>query len=352
MPAQSDRSEQTLANAVALHQSGDIDAAIEAYCAYLAVHPESLVALSNLGAAYAHTGRYQEAIKQYRAALILQPDSLPVEMNLALAYYKTGQAEKAAAVFAKVHVAAPDQLQPAMLLADCWITMGRNKEVVELLGPLEQRLPDDPAIDYMLGTALVRDNQVLRGQTLIEKILRNGGPAEARLLIGTTKFNARDYRGAIEDLSKALELNPKLLDAHYFYGLALRSVGETERAETAFQQELDVNPNSFDSNLQLGALLDTDERYTEARQHLRRALQLRQGDPAVRFQLAVLDVNEDRLEVARAELEALVKELPTFTPGHVMLATLYYRLERKSDGDRERAQVRRLNAENQPVATE
>jgi tetratricopeptide (TPR) repeat protein len=341
-----------LAKAVALHQSGDINGAIDAYCEYLALRPDSLIALSNLGAAYANVGRYEDAVKQYRAALGLQPDSLPVEMNLALAYYKSGRTEKAAPIFEKVHAAAPDQLQPTILLADCWLTLGRNKDVADLLRPLEQRLPDDAVIDHMLGTALVRDNQIVRGQTLIEKILRNGDSAEARLLIGTIKINARDYRGAIEDLSKALELNAKLPDVHYFYGFALLSAGDTDRAGAAFQLELEVNPNNFDSNLQLGVLLISDDKYAEALQHLRRALQLRPGDLAVRFQLAVRDVDQDRLESARAELEALVKESRTFTPGHVMLATVYYRLERKSDGGRDRALVRRLNAENQPVPSE
>ena len=167
----------------------------------------------------------------------------------------------------------------------------------------------------MLGTALVRDNQILRGQTLIEKILRNGDSADARLLIGTTKLNAHDYRGAIEDLSTALELNPKLPDVHYFYGLALLSTGDTERAETAFEEELEVNPNNFDSRLQLGALLITDEKYVEAQQNLRRALQLRQGDLATRFQLAVLDIHQDRLESARTELEATGKGITDIYPG-------------------------------------
>jgi hypothetical protein len=40
---------------------------------------------------------------------------------------------------------------------------------------------------------------------------------------------------------------------------------------------------------------------------------------------------------------------------HVSLATVYYRLKRKADGDRERATVLKLNAEsqaNQPGAKE
>ena len=42
-------------------------------------------------------------------------------------------------------------------------------------------------------------------------------------------------------------------------------------------------------------------------------------------------------------LEAIVKEAPKFLEAHVTLATVYYRLKRREDGDRERAIVDRLN---------
>jgi len=51
--------------------------------------------------------------------------------------------------------------------------------------------------------------------------------------------------------------------------------------------------------------------------------------------------------VRRRELELIVKEAPGFTSAHVTLATVYYRLKRKADGDRERAIVQKLNAEAQ-----
>jgi hypothetical protein len=42
-----------------------------------------------------------------------------------------------------------------------------------------------------------------------------------------------------------------------------------------------------------------------------------------------------------------VKEAPAYTEAHVALATVYYRLKRKEEGDRERAIVQKLNAETQ-----
>src|SRR5436309_975663 len=89
--------EAILRQAVTLHQSGEIEKSIPLYEKYLAANPNSLIALSNLGAAYARQARYEDAIKQYRHALKLQPGNVSVELNLALAYYKTGQTETAAA---------------------------------------------------------------------------------------------------------------------------------------------------------------------------------------------------------------------------------------------------------------
>jgi tetratricopeptide (TPR) repeat protein len=345
--AQSGQAESILKQAITLHQAGDIDGAIRAYQEYLAVRPDSPIALSNLGAAYARVGRYEDAIKQYRNALKQQPGNMPVELNLALAYYKIGQAEQAATILEKIHKAAPDQLQPALLLADCWLATGNNKKVVDLLTPLAEKRPEDLGIAYALGTALVRDNQIARGQVVIDRILRNGDSAEARLLLGTTKLSVRDYSGALVDLAKAAELNPKLPDVFSFYGQALLSTGDSKGAGAAFRKALAANPNDFLANLQLAVILRQDQELDEAVKYLNRALQVRPGDLGVRYQLASLDASRGKTNEARLQLESILKEAPHFTEAHVTLATVYYRLKRKTDGDNERAIVQKLNAEAQ-----
>jgi tetratricopeptide (TPR) repeat protein len=125
--AQSESPEKILEQAVRWHQAGDIDRAIPAYEKFLAQRPDFLMALSNLGAAYARVGRYQDAIAQYHHALNLDPANTQVQLNLALAYYKTAQTEAAATILEKVHQAVPDQLQPALLLANCWLAMGKEQ---------------------------------------------------------------------------------------------------------------------------------------------------------------------------------------------------------------------------------
>lgn len=350
--AQSDAVEEILKQAIRNHQAGDIDQAIQSYQKYLAVRPASFLALSNLGAAYARIARYEDAIAQYRAALKLQPGAAQVELNVGLAYYKTGQTELAAAALENVQRALPDQLQPTLLLADCWLAMGRNQKVVELLTPLASQRPDDLAIVYLLGTALVRDKQIARGQAVIDRILRHGDSAEARLLLGTTKLNSQDYPAALSDLAKAVELNSKLPNVYTFYGKALLGAGDAEGAAQAFRNALAANPNDFDANMALAESLKQELKLEEALGCLRRALRIRPTDIGARYQVAAIDLQQgdrspERLDVARRALEAIVKEAPSFTQAHVALATVYYRLKRKADGDRERAIVEKLNTETQ-----
>lgn len=349
--------QEILANAIQLQQAGDLEGAIREYQVFLAsssADKSRLVAYSNLGAALAHVGRYEEAIEQYHQALRLTldssretPETSQVRFNLALAYYKAGQIPGAAQEFARLLNSQPGNMNAILLLADCHLRMGKNKQVVELLSPLESAHEDDRALSYLLGTALIRDHQVDHGQRVIDRILRDGDSAEARLLMGTTKMAVRDIPAAIGDLRRATELNPKLPSAHAFYGKALLESGSPERAVDAFRKELEINPNDFDANLYLGVLARQDHSYDEALHFFHRALEVRPGDLAVRYQIGASYLNVGKIEDAQRELEQVIKEAPDFLEAHVSLATVYYRQKRKQDGDREGAIVRKLNAEIQ-----
>src|SRR5437762_5919105 len=73
--------------------------------------------------------------------------------------------------------------------------MGREKDVIRVLEPEEPKHPDDLAVAYLLGTALIRDKQVEKGQLLVDRILRNGDSAEAHLMLGSAKMNVADFAG-------------------------------------------------------------------------------------------------------------------------------------------------------------
>jgi tetratricopeptide (TPR) repeat protein len=330
--------------AESFQQAGKLDEAIKDYRSFLAQFPDVVPVRSNLGAALAAAGRYEEAIVEYKKALRLQP--LPqIRLNLALAYYKAVQLNDAVHELLPLHSADPGSLQVALLLGDCYFRLGEFKKAVTLLDPLEPAHPGDQALTYLLGMSLMRDGQVRKGEVLVNKILSNGDSAEAHLMLGAARLEILDASGAVDELAAAVKLDPKLPMAHYLYGNALLTLGHREDAMECFRQELAIDPNEFGSNLYLGVMLNQGESYKEAIPFLNRALQVRPGDPAVRYQFAIGQIGMGNMPQARKLLEALIKDNPEFLDAHVSLARLYYRLHMKQDGDRERAIVGKLTAE-------
>ena len=64
---------------------------------------------------------------------------------------------------------------------------------------------------------------------------------------------------------------------------------------------------------------------------------------SARFQVGSLNLVLGKLDAAQKDLEQVARESPDFQEVHVQLAALYYRLNRKEDGERERQIVLRLN---------
>jgi tetratricopeptide (TPR) repeat protein len=339
--------EAILVRAIRLHQSGHFEEAIREYRLFLKEHPDIFIARANLGAALAHEGRYEEAIKEYNEALKLKPGNPEVELNLALAHYKALQLNEAAHELAALNTTVPENLKIALLLGDCYFRMGEFKKAVALLGPFETTHPQDRALIYLYGMSLIRDGQVEKGEVQVNKILRHGNSAEAHLMLGAARLAIMDYAGTIDELSVALKINPKIPLANYLYGRALLTLGHRDEAMKHFREELAIDPNEFGPNLYLGVLLNQAEEYKEAAPYLARALQVRPGDPAVRFQLALVQIGAGNLEKARKMLEGILKDSPDFLDAHVSLAQVYYRLRMKKEGDHERMIIAKLNAEKQ-----
>ncbi len=339
--------QQLVQDAMQKQQAGDLEGAVTEYRQFLKLHPEVAAIHSNLGAALAGLGRYEEALPEYKTALRLSPKLEGARLNLALVYYKMGKIDEAATQLEKVHDEDSTNHQAVLLLADCYSRMGREDDVIRLLEPAEQKYPDDMAIAYLLGTALIRQNRVDEGQLLVDRILRNGDSAEAHLMLGSAKMNVQDYAGARDEFAKAVTLNPSLPEVHVLYAKALMFTGDSDLSAKQYQAELAVDPYNFEANLQLGAAARIEQNYDVAAKYFARAEETRPGDPGVRYQQALIAIDENHLDQAREILESLIKQSPQFTEAHVSLSLVYYRLKRPEDSKREREIVLKLTAEAQ-----
>ena len=342
--------DRAFARATQLHQSGDLQGAVRAYLAILSTHPARVDVRSNLGAAYSGLGQYEDAIEQYKRALVIDPANFAIRFNLAMAYYKAAWFAEAATELERFIAAAPASPQTTnakLVLADCQVKLGEYKKVIESLSPLAEADPSNRPVAYLLGSALISDGQLSKGQEIIDRVFRNDDSAEAHLLIGSILLLADAAQDALKEVQRALELNPKLPSVHAWYGRVLMRLGDTEKAKAAFKTELASNANDFDSNLYLGILLRQDKQADEALSHLRHAVQLRPREQYARYHLAAVYAMIGQPADALPLLEGVVKEFGDFVEARVLLASVYYRLNRKEDGDRQKTLIQKSNADQQ-----
>lgn len=326
--------------------------AIRLYREFLKSYPDAAEIRSNLGAALVRDGQFADAIAEYNLALRKLPNNTQVRMNLALAYYKLGRMPEAVAQLEVLHKMQPLELKPALLLADCLLETNQPRKAVDVLAPLGEEYPEDHALIYAMGMALMKDNRNQEAQVWLDRILRDGESAESAFLLGQGELLRNDLAAAAGHLARAVELNPKMPWAHTLYGQALKAGGKPAEAAVQFNEELKVNPYDFTANTEIAMLAKQDGKMDEALAHILLALQVRPNDPGALYQRASIHLAQGLTAQARQELEQIVRDYPSFSEAHAALATAYYRLKRTADGDRESAEARRVREEAQKLLEE
>lgn len=339
--------DQLLDRAITEQQRGDLAAAIRDYRGVLAVRPETLAARVNLGAALAHTGQLDAAIAEYRQALKIAPQLGSVHLDLGLAYARKGDLGSALPEYLAAYRASPHEVRIAILLGDAEARTGRAADAVALLTPLEGGNAGNPDFEYALGESLIRGGHPREGAAHVEKSAALSNSADAWMLAGSTLLDLNEFAPARRDLDNAMRLNPALSGLATLAGTARDKDGDSNAAIPAFRQALESNPNDFNANLYLGAILYKQRQMDEAKKYLDKALELNPQSTMARYESAMWKSTSGQYQAAADELEKLVADDPQWLEPHVELATLYYRLHRPADGARERQIVDKLTAQQQ-----
>lgn len=328
-------------------QQGDYDSAIRDYRAYLNLRPDAVQAEVNLGAALSHIGQYDEAISLYEKVLPSLTYKNPVLLDLGLAYYKKNDFSDAGAQFERLQKLEPKNLQVATLLGDCDLRLGKPQNALDMLQPLRTEAAKDMDFQYVLGTALIRTGHLRDGVKLIEKVAQSSHSADSYQLAGVTQLQLNEYESARRDLEAAIQMDAKLPNIYTQVGEARDKTGATAEAESAFLRALQINPNDFEANLYVGAILYKRRDLDKAKPYLENALRLRPQDSMARYENALLKSATGQYAEAVLDLEQVVKDDPQWLEPHVQLSSLYYKLHRPQDGAKEREIVGRITAEQQ-----
>ena len=254
--------QQTFQKALALHQSGRIDAARTLYREVLAAEPRHFDSLHLLGLSTVQSGETEAGVALIRAALMVRPD-------VAEACYNLGNA---------------------------LLTLKRPAEALDSFSRALQINPSDAQCQFETGNAL---NDLKRSDEAIlrydEAIRLDPRYAEAHNNRGIALKDAGRFEEAVTSYDTAIALRPRYTEAHSNRGNALKELARFEEALACHDRAISLKPDYAEAHYNRGNVLGDLKRYEEALGSYDQALILRPDYAEARHNKALLLLGRGRL---------------------------------------------------------
>lgn len=285
-----------------VHRSGDLAAALGIYREVLAEHGEIPEAL-NFGALAAfHSGNRTEAQEWIERAIALRPDYVEALNNLGNMRRAAQDHRGAVEAYRKALAIHPDYVNAWFNLGNALRDCGEPESAVEAFEQAVARQPQHVASLNNLGALLQSLGRSGEAVDLLRRAIRiNSEFADARANLGNALKDLGDLRGARDAYQGAVSVDPGHVDAINNLGNAYAELGDPEEAIIAYRRALAVNEDHVAAQLNLGAALLEAGELEEAMTVLRKAAAGSPQDPQPRIQLGHLAERDGRLDDAIAE---------------------------------------------------
>ncbi len=239
-----------------------------------------------------------------------------------------------------------DPMEARRMLAVAQMQSGQFDVAADLLLS-DPATGNDPNLQYVLGTALIRGGRREQAALLLDSLVaRHEGWAPLQVLLGQAKAQTGDFEAAVEHLEKALELNPDVQDAHSGLGMIALREGRLEQAEQHYLAELERQPNSLELEYLLANVLERSQQLERASNLLFGVLRRDPEHANARYLLGKIQLARGLLVEAAQHLATAVQLAPGNYNAHYQLGICLQRLGRADESSAAFAEYRRLKATN------
>ena len=296
----------------------------------------------NLGVMLSQRERYLAAAGLFHRAMSWQPEFPGGDYALGVARVRAGQNERAIEPLRHALERDPNNGELRQLLAMACFNAQKYECSAQLLegAPL---VANDPSLIYALGVSLVRSGRPQAGaQVFSRMITEHAGSAELYVLLGEAHSQQGDFDNALAQFNKAIELDPRVPNAHTSAGLLHLRVGNLHDAVRHFRAELQLRPKDARTRYHLAYALQLQGNSEEAMQHLRETLRLDPGSADARYLLGKALLDGGDATAAVEQLQASIRLAPGDARAHYQLGRAYQRLGRQEDAQRQFALYQEL----------
>ncbi len=294
-------------------EAGKYDEAIKTLDGLLDKQPDNAVALYNRGYAHQKLGNWKEAESDYLTALENDPEDVKTALNLGAVMREQGNDKEAIALYEQM--LEYDEFNPD-LLNNLAVLYREEKQFDKAEAAIRKLLSRDKNnVDAYKNLALVYYDQekFKLSQTILENARRMSEEQKRTdpdiyVNLGMIYLGRKENGRAMAAFKKALELDPKHMEANYNIGSLALSHRDYDLAAKSYETVFEATPTNADVAAYLGYAYQGQQKNDEAVAQLEKAWELqkkrgKRADDQVLYQLMVIAQTAQKLDKAQTYAE-------------------------------------------------
>lgn len=156
-------------------------------------------------------------------------------------------------------------------------------------------------------------------------------PGDKDFKLGNELFIAGKYTEAAEAYKAAIGKESGEPVYHGNLGSTYLKLGNNEEALAAFKKMLEILPESYSANKNIGEILGAEKKYAEALPYFRKASELSTSDPDASYNLGACLVNVQDFGNAVAAFNRAKELKPDLAPAYYQLGMIYVNQNKKPE---------------------
>lgn len=245
-------------------RAGEYPEAEKGFERVLAMDPQSVASLGNLGVIYARTHRFARALDMYQKGLQVEPGNESLTLNLGLAYLKQEDYARAKPYFQTLVSRHPEDGRFRTLLATSMILGDAPQAGLDLLRGSQHQEESDSSKLYLLAVAYARTGQMEAGKRIFSKLLAGAETRpQANFLLGQAFYDGQRFAEAEAAFREVLRESPEYAGVHRELGKIYISMHRDAEAERELREAAGRDAKDSGAVYFLGALLVQTGRYAE-----------------------------------------------------------------------------------------
>jgi tetratricopeptide (TPR) repeat protein len=219
---------------------------------------------------------YPEAARFFRRSLEFE-DVADAHVDLAAANLLTSRLDEALKEISQALAVDPRNARAWTIQGQAQIKKKDYRAAVESFQKSLEIRPDRET-SYDLATCFLRLKEKEKAAAIFQQMTAaSGDRSSLHILFGVAYRNAALYGDALREFQRALSLDPKVPNGHYFLGLTYLMRNDwapTPEARREFLEQLRLDPGSFSANFLLGYMAFNSNQSQEADHYLGEAARL------------------------------------------------------------------------------